>query len=172
MRENVLPNVEAATENYPDYRFIVTGHSLGAALATIAAGDIRKAMPWLADRTELFSYGSPRVGNIVTADFLTKQSDKNYRITSTSDPVPRVPGPTLDYMHTSPEYWISMDPDNESPDPMNIWKIVGYFNENGNTGTKWTTFDTHRHYFGFISGCDPGTPKEDAWYIKFFKHLI
>ena len=170
MRDNIFPNVIAATNDYPDYRFIVTGHSLGAALATIAAADIRKFAPWLANRTEQFSFGSPRVGNIVTADFISKQSDRNYRVTATNDPVPRVPGTGIHYLHTSPEYWISRNP--EDPGTDDVVVLTGYFNEHGNTGTKWTTFDAHRRYFGYISGCDPGIPGEDPWYVKFFKHLI
>lgn len=32
----------AAVQNWPDYRIIATGHSLGGAVASIAVGDLRK----------------------------------------------------------------------------------------------------------------------------------
>ena len=165
----IVPNVLDTIKAYPGYRFIVTGHSLGAAIATLAAAEFRLSAGWVSENTELFTFGSPRVGNIGTVDFLTKQSDKSYRITATADPIPRVPGPFIHYMHTSPEYWISKNP--EEPSPEDVFVVRGYFNDKGNTGTDFETFEDHRKYFGYLPKCDPNPPKEPDK-ISFLRFLV
>ena len=147
-----LDEVEKAHEQYPQHRLIVTGHSLGAALATLAAGDIRKLKdPWYLANTELYTYGSPRVGNEALARFLSNQSPLSYRVTSMHDLVPRLPPVHGHYWHTQPEYWISKDPDN--PTPEDIIVLTGYNNKHGDRHSHSLKAEPHRHYFGLIRGC-------------------
>ena len=54
-RPVVLPKVQEAVDKHPDYRLVVTGHSLGAAVATLGAANIRQLDSHLADITELVS---------------------------------------------------------------------------------------------------------------------
>ncbi len=159
-RKPVIDAVKIVLDLYPDYQFVVTGHSLGGALATLAAGDIRKISPKFADITELYTYGSPRVGNLVTVDFLTKQSKLSYRITAVDDPIPRVPLHRLGYFHVSPEFWIHDNP--QHPSTADIMSVTGYYNEAGNSGASSDdilhidfNIETHRHYFGNITQCRP-----------------
>ncbi len=153
MRGEYIRHVMKAHEQYPQYRMIVTGHSLGGALATLAAADIRKIDdPWYSVNTELYTYGSPRIGNEATARFLTEQSKYSYRVTSMHDIVPRVPLVSDNYWHTQPEYWIHKHPDN--PRPKDIFVLTGYNNENGNRDSHSMKLEPHRHYFGLIRGCD------------------
>ena len=155
--EQVLQSVAKLHEVHPDYRVAVVGHSLGGAEAIIAAGVVRNQGQWWADNVELYSYGSPRVGNLDTVDFLSKQSTKSHRVTAMDDPVPRLPPILLGYKHTSPEYWIHSNPDSPGPDDVNM--LEGYTNNKGvNQFSSFNGFDlvAHNHYFGYISGCDPG----------------
>ena len=62
-----------------------TGHSLGAALATLAA-------PRYGNLRGLYTYGSPRVGD---RDFKKEFLIKTYRFKNHHDPVTRVPPPIL-----------------------------------------------------------------------------
>ena len=151
IRERAKAKVLTAVRIHPEYRLVITGHSLGGAIATLAAGDFRKMHHRLAATTELYTFGAPRVGNRHTAAFLTKQSSLSFRITSMSDPVPRQPGHILGYWHTSPEYWIHNHPQNPGPDDITV--ITGFYNKHGNSGEHGLNVARHREYFGPITSC-------------------
>ena len=55
----MLSQVQFLINKYPDAKVLLTGHSLGAAVITIAALEIAKIAPIHMIQT----YGSPRVGN-------------------------------------------------------------------------------------------------------------
>ena len=132
----------------------ITGHSLGGALATLAAASFRKRDEHFANLTEMFSYAAPRVGTGATADFLTRQSNKSYRVTSGQDYVPRLPAATFGYMHMSPEYWIEKNGVNPKPGDIDV--LTGAFNNEGNSGSGvlQVSETSHRQYFmDNISGC-------------------
>lgn len=151
IRERVTTKVLSVLETYPEHRYVITGHSLGGAMAILAAGNFRKLNDDLAARTELYTFGSPRVGNRYTVAFLTAQSDLSFRVTSMSDPVPREPGHILGYEHTSPEFWIHDHP--QHPGPNDIKFVTGFYNEDGNSGERGFNISRHNEYFGPISKC-------------------
>lgn len=70
------------------YELIVIGHSLGAALATLAAADLACAP--ILGQPVVYNYGSPRVGDKTFSDFATKTINI-YRHTHWKDIVPHVP---------------------------------------------------------------------------------
>lgn len=149
---HLLYEVKKAHEEYPQHRLIVTGHSLGGALATFAAADIRRFKdPWYLAHTELYTYGSPRVGNEATARFLSNQSPLSYRVTAMHDIVPRLPPVHGHYWHTQPEYWISKHPDNPTPEDITV--LTGYNNKHGDRDSHSLKVEPHRHYFGLIRSC-------------------
>ena len=152
--------VAKAHEDYTEHRLIITGHSLGGALATLAAAEIRNFKdPWFLKNTELYTYGAPRVGNEALARYLTNQSPLSYRVTSMHDVVPRLPPvhaafPPVhgaNYWHTQPEYWIRKHPDNPTPQDISI--LTGYNNDHGNRDSHSMKVEPHRHYFGLIRSC-------------------
>ena len=162
-RKPVLHILTRLHAQNPDYRIAIVGHSLGGAIATLAAGDIRTLGTWWSDNVELYTYGSPRVGNTATVRFLSQQStngNKSYRVTATHDPIPRVPFTSLGYQHTSPEYWIHSHRDDPGPEDVDV--LWGYFNPNGVNQygmlTDGVDMESHHHYFGDIVGCDPEPP--------------
>ncbi|KAL2151865.1 hypothetical protein VTH82DRAFT_5049 [Thermothelomyces myriococcoides] len=144
----LLDGLAAATAAHPNYKIAVTGHSLGGAVATVTAAHIRAA-GYAAD---LYTYGSPRVGNEAFVDFVTKQAGAEYRITHADDPVPRLPPIWLNYRHTSPEYWI--DPDDK--DQLVVGEIqvcTGYSNTDCNGGTGGLDTSAHSWYLQSLGGC-------------------
>ena len=62
-----------------------TGHSLGAALATIMASRL--------DANELYTFGSPRIGNRDFVKEMNKDGIKHYRFVNNNDIVTKVPFP-------------------------------------------------------------------------------
>ncbi len=151
MAARVLAGVRAAAAANPTFKVVVTGHSLGGAVATLATAYIRKA-GYAAD---LYTYGAPRVGNDAFVAFVTDQPGGEYRVTHTDDPVPRLPPIALNYRHTSPEYWI--DEGSDTVVSLNeVQYCPGYSNVQCNGGTKGLDVDAHLWYFEAISGCSSG----------------
>jgi triacylglycerol lipase len=68
---------------------VVTGHSLGAALAVLAAADI--AGSGAAAQTELYSFAGPRVGDLAFAAGFNSRLAGAWRIVNTEDLVTTVP---------------------------------------------------------------------------------
>ena len=69
----------------------LTGHSLGGALATLAALDLRGQKRTVKG---VYTYAPPRVGNkAFSRNFNTKLGDRAYHLARVTDPVPTLPGP-------------------------------------------------------------------------------
>ncbi|KAG8418262.1 hypothetical protein J3458_005687 [Metarhizium acridum] len=96
---------EKAVPGQENWRLVVTGHSLGAAVATIAGSSLRKQGMSL----DMYLYSSPLVGNDKFAEFVSSQGGGfTARITNARDPVTAIPKNPLSpktYKHISPEYW-------------------------------------------------------------------
>lgn len=118
----LAPNLTAAAgrlvERFPGRPLYVVGHSLGAALATVAAVDIRARLE--AERKErnegrgensrpldvrLVTFGSPRVGNEAFASFVRQATRLSVRLTHNRDIVPSVPPTWIGFHHVATEAW-------------------------------------------------------------------
>jgi len=76
----------------------ICGHSLGGAMATLAASR-------LSDRVvACYTYGSPRVGG---RDWLAKQTFENHRYVNNNDVVPRVPFWIMGFRHYGELHYIN-----------------------------------------------------------------
>ncbi|KAE9368372.1 alpha/beta-hydrolase, partial [Stipitochalara longipes BDJ] len=154
-RDAILSTVVSALSTYPEYSLIITGHSIGAGVATLAAAELR-SINYTADT---YTYGSPRVGNTAFATFVTSQAPEfgeNYRMTHENDPVPQLPPTWIDYEHTSPEYWLTNGTDTSDVYARsNIVVCEGIGNAECNAGTGLVPIDgtAHNHYLGLISAC-------------------
>ncbi|KAL1543314.1 Dolichyl-diphosphooligosaccharide-protein glycosyltransferase subunit dad1 [Salvia divinorum] len=73
----------------------ITGHSLGAALATLAAYDVKKTFK-NAPLVTVISFAGPRVGNWSFRCRLEEQGTKVLRIVNSDDVVTKVPGFVVD----------------------------------------------------------------------------
>ncbi|KAK0643037.1 Alpha/Beta hydrolase protein [Cercophora newfieldiana] len=152
LKTKTLDNLKAATAAYPKYTIVVTGHSLGGAVATIATGYIRKA----GYKTDLYTFGSPRVGNSIFVKFITAQAGAEYRVTHEADPIPRLPPIIFNFRHTSPEYWLK-EPAAAASD---VTVCPGYASIACNAGQTGFDLSLHSDYFEPINGCEAldGTP--------------
>ncbi|EAU29425.1 hypothetical protein ATEG_09976 [Aspergillus terreus NIH2624] len=158
VRDSVMKHLKETMAANPDYELVVVGHSLGAAVATLAAADLRtKGYP----SATFYAFASPRVANPALARFITDQG-RNYRFTHTNDPVPKLPLLAMGYVHVSPEYWITAPDNDTSVAPNQVQVLEGEVNWNGNTGTGAPNpfdFSPHHWYFERTDGCiGPGLP--------------
>jgi hypothetical protein len=87
--QEVWPEIQVALQEFNACRFLFTGHSLGAAMATLASS--------LQKPGALYTIGSPRVGDQAFADHL--QGLDNYRYVDCCDLITRVPPEVLGYAH-------------------------------------------------------------------------
>lgn len=150
VRDEVLETLSSAAKEHPDYDVVVVGHSLGAAIATLAAGDIRGR----GYAATLYAYASPRVGNRKLAHHITAQGN-NYRFTHLNDPVPKLPLLLVGYVHVSPEYYITSG-NNVIVTSKDIEVVDGDVNFEGNRGTPSlliNDFPDHHWYFEAVDAC-------------------
>ncbi|KAI7834853.1 Alpha/Beta hydrolase protein [Kickxella alabastrina] len=102
--ENIKAAVDNLVQKYPDYKIVLTGHSLGGAEAALAAGDFAIKHPEWISKIEAYTYGAPRVGNTVFSNWLSSQPFLIFRVNQ-SDVVSQVPLGVLGYQHHAQEVW-------------------------------------------------------------------
>ncbi|MBW4475002.1 MAG: lipase [Stenomitos rutilans HA7619-LM2] len=102
---NPLPTTVAQQLNRsrPCY---ICGHSLGAALATLAAIEIALHVPQLRSSLQLYTYAGPRVGDPTFAEFHSQLIPNHYRVVNLADVIPLVPPTKLrdTYVHIGQEW--------------------------------------------------------------------
>ena len=95
---------------YPDYEIVFTGHSLGGAMATLAAVDFHIQTGGVYDdRVSVITFGQPRIGNKDWALYVNSLpfSGKIFRIVKDADPVAQLPPRLLQYVHGGQQYEIN-----------------------------------------------------------------
>ncbi|KAF7361129.1 Alpha/beta-hydrolase [Mycena sanguinolenta] len=107
---------------HKDYSIVVTGHSLGGALASLAGVTLQKTFP----NTEVryYTYGQPRTGNAAYATWVNTiiGPNKSYRVVHSLDGVPTMAPELLGFAHHSTEYW-ALSP--HSPQQTRICNAAG-----------------------------------------------
>ncbi|KAJ9065375.1 hypothetical protein DSO57_1020228 [Entomophthora muscae] len=101
----IMPVIRALRQ-YPNYRLIITGHSLGGSVATLTFSELlyRRIAP--ANKMSLFTYGEPRTGNLAFARWINLQQTHITRVVNENDIVPHINPATLGYVHHSTELYI------------------------------------------------------------------
>jgi hypothetical protein len=170
LRNDFLSNIQLAAQQYPDYTFYVVGHSLGGALATLAVIDI--GFQNIIPKSQLFmyTYGSPRVGDVNLVEAAIASVNQNFRVTHYKDPIPHVPicvsiagSECLPYQNHPYEGYLPVF------NAFHIWPEVFYNTESGMTYTTCdqgesmscsdqfslleTQIEDHLHYLGVSTEC-------------------
>lgn len=108
-RNDTLLLTSMLARRFPHYKIVFTGHSLGGAIAQIAAVDFSMQVSAdVSERIWLFPFASPRVGNQVWVDFVNHQPFAKLghiqRLVRFGDPVPNLPPRLFGYMHPFQEH--------------------------------------------------------------------
>jgi hypothetical protein len=111
---SITPNVTSIMSNdlapFANYDILVTGHSLGCALAIFAFVEIleQNLAPPNAHVT-MYGYGCPRVGDSTFQQYIqtltTRRNTSFFRIVHNQDIVPHVPPQYAGFMHAPTEVW-------------------------------------------------------------------
>ncbi|KAL4246808.1 AB hydrolase superfamily protein [Abortiporus biennis] len=103
----VLSTVQSALSSTGFKRVLVTGHSLGAAIALLDATMLKMHLP---SDTQIDSvvFGLPRTGNQAFANMIDAMFPAFTHVTNQNDPVPTVPPQFLSYQHPSGETHITV----------------------------------------------------------------
>lgn len=97
LQDSIRDEIDKILQKYADepLSITVTGHSLGAALATLTAHDITTTFKH-APLVTVVSFGGPRVGNKSFRCQLERSGTKVLRIVNSDDPITKVPGFVVD----------------------------------------------------------------------------
>ncbi|KAG6270770.1 hypothetical protein E4U48_003692 [Claviceps purpurea] len=149
IRDDITSAVQTARGRFPTYRFVTVGHSLGAASALLAVADfIQDGIP-----TDLYTYGSPRVGNDHFVDWIDSQPGVRFRVTHGKDPIAKLPPLLFGYRHTSPEYWLYKGGGVQDEPDVEVRVCDGIKNTDCNAGTGGLDLWAHMNYLGDTSTC-------------------
>lgn len=146
---NYYPKIQAEIKANPNYKVVVTGHSLGGAQALIAGVDLYDRDPSLfnSKNVEIYTIGQPRVGNTKFAKWVDSTGISIHRSVHTRDVVPHVPSKSLGFLHVGVESWIKADPSTVQICTSNLES-----NACSDTVEASTNIMDHLSYFGIHMG--------------------
>lgn len=149
-----ISQVKSLKSKFPSYKVLVAGHSLGGALATLAAVDLFVAG---ISPVRMFNFGSPRVGDNTFAAWVSSTVPDHSRVTHCKDEVPHLPssGTVQHFTHINGEYF--------QADKTNIalTTCTGY--EDPKCSYQYNaitsgSIDDHLHYLGITMGAEGCAP--------------
>jgi len=105
LQPNISEAGRALEAQYPGDPWYIIGHSMGAAMATVCALDLRFMLDPQPD-VRVYTFGSPRLGNDIFATFYKTAIQESYRFTHNRDIVPSVPLEIMGFHHIAREVWV------------------------------------------------------------------
>ncbi|KAJ9049241.1 hypothetical protein DSO57_1026745 [Entomophthora muscae] len=110
MHQKLYPDIigplREALDKYPDSKLLVTGHSLGGALATVMASDLLHRDVVHPRRLNVITFGEPRVGNLEFARWYNSQPAHITRVVNENDIVPHLDPAVFGYVNHVSEMYI------------------------------------------------------------------
>lgn len=152
IRDLVRTRMDALIAKHSTAPILITGHSLGGALAVLAAVDIKPRHPSAIIR--LYTFGQPRVGDTKFANYVMNLFPESYiRVTHSDDTVVHSPALIAGFKHGGNEVWY------EATSHNGIYKECpnfAYIKENADcSNSLWlkTGISAHLKYLGYsVSG--------------------
>jgi len=108
LKAKLLPGLSAAFAKSGARAVIFTGHSLGAAMAELAALDL-KLNEYPNKFFATYTQGAPRPGNAKYSELFSKVISAAFREVHQADCVPHLPPMALGFQHGPTEVWLNKD---------------------------------------------------------------
>nr|GEV61767.1 probable feruloyl esterase A isoform X1 [Tanacetum cinerariifolium] len=162
VRSGILDGVSRAKAVYGDLDIMVTGHSMGGAMAAFCGLDL--ALIYGSKNVQVTTFGMPRIGNAAFASYYSEVVPNTFRVTHEHDLVPHLPPyyqyfPQKTYHHFPREVWlynigvgfliypVEKICDGSGEDPDCSRSVSG------------NSISDHLTYFGVEMGCDTTSSK-------------
>lgn len=182
-RKLVLPVLEDVRASYPDYPLRLVGHSLGGAVACLAALELKVALGW--DNLVVTTFGEPQTGNAGFVEFVDTvfglaeldgydpdlEKRVYRRVTHVDDPVPQLPLSEWGFRPHAGEVFITkqqLSPGLEDlrlcrgdEDPTCIVRSGSGLMGLPSRLKLWQLLFAHRDYFWRLGLCVPGGDPSD-----------
>ncbi|CAD5232558.1 unnamed protein product [Bursaphelenchus xylophilus] len=101
--------IEKLRKDYPSYKLWVTGHSLGAALASLGSLALSLDGTWNESNSEHYTFAKPRVGHKNYADLHNKYVPGHYRVVHAHDTITNTYPIIFGYLHEKNWIWYNND---------------------------------------------------------------
>jgi len=151
LKPSILEILSSLAIKYNTNQLLITGHSLGGALSTLLAFDL-KYKNYDYDIQSVITFGSPRVGNDYFSKTFYSFQLYSKRITHYHDIVPHIPEEFLNYEHIYNEVWYNEENSNYKicDDELSEDKYCS----NSCAPTKCTSTSDHLNYLNISMGND------------------
>lgn len=108
LSEKMMACVDSLKAKYPKGEIMITGHSLGGAIAALTAVDVTRRGIKV---HHFYTYGAPRVGNDEFESWFTTfvAPIESWRVTHNRDTVVHLPPKIYGYQHIPQEVWYNKD---------------------------------------------------------------
>ncbi|KAF7627259.1 Lipase_3 domain-containing protein [Meloidogyne graminicola] len=152
--EGLINSVLNLIKIYSNYELWVTGHSLGGALASLAAAEICSTKLILAQKIKLITFGQPRTGDWVWAAAIDQLLPYyNYRVVNHRDVIVHLPIRYFEgYQHYRTEIWYNNGMDIDDIDDINDFIVCDDIDEDDDNCSNSLWFyktSHHTNYFGY-----------------------
>ncbi|KAJ7197978.1 alpha/beta-hydrolase [Mycena pura] len=148
--DSILAGVHSALNSTGVTTVVVTGHSLGAAIATMTGAMLKLALA-PSVKVVVTTFAPPRGGNKAWADFLDLKIGGTF-VTNQNDPVPTVPPLILGFTHPSGEIHIV------DSSQKNLVACPGHDNEHCVAGNSILHTDLINHFGPYFDNVILGAP--------------
>jgi len=147
VQDNVVAAVKSEVKSQPSAKIFVTGHSLGAAMAVLAAAELHYTQGYPIEA--VYTYGEPRVGNTAFKNFYNQGTHLSWRVTHWQDPVPHLPLQIMGFTHIVTEVFYTED--------SSSYKVCDSSGEDKSCSDQFpltTNIQDHTSYFNSAIGLD------------------
>lgn len=103
LKDDVINEVMRLRSSGINYDILVTGHSLGGAIATLCSIELYTSLKL---KSRLFTLNPPRVGNSVFASWLDSLPIEHSFVVNNNDLTPHLPYKWLGFRHAGRQIWI------------------------------------------------------------------